>query len=93
MSDSEDANGSQYLPDTNQTVFIPNILATEGNWVWQDGVSAMPTLFNQPFSNWKSGTFDDVASNEWQDWAALDFNDSNGYWVDLNMNLTGYLMF
>ena len=84
LSDSEDANGTQYLPDTNQTVFIPNIFATEGNWVWQDGVSAMPTLFNQPFNNWKSGTFDDGASNLWQDWAALDFNDSNGYWVDLN---------
>ena len=25
LSDSEDANGTRYLPDTNQTVFIPNI--------------------------------------------------------------------
>ena len=75
-SDSGDANGSFYSSDSNQTTFLPNINATEGDWKWQDGND-----ISASYVNWKLGT---EPANSGQDYGALDFNDSNGSWVDLN---------
>ena len=85
-SDSEDANGSFYSPDTNQTTFLPNLLASEGTWKWQDGTAASFDLLTNPFLNWKTGTFTDTTPDpdDGQDYGAMDFNDQNGYWIDLN---------
>ena len=80
-SDSEDANGTQYFSDLNQTVFIPNIGASEGNWKWQDGTDAISGPFNPVYSNWKDDTPDD---NGTQDWGAMDFQDASANWIDLN---------
>ena len=81
-SDSEDANGTQYFSDLNQTVFIPNIGASEGNWKWQDGTDAISGPFNPVYSNWKDDTPDD---NGTQDWGAMDFQDASANWIDLNI--------
>jgi hypothetical protein len=80
-SDSEDADGTQYFSDLNQTVFIPNIGASEGNWKWQDGTDAISGPFIPVYSNWKDDTPDD---NGTQDWGAMDFQDSSAKWIDLN---------
>ncbi|MBT5717200.1 MAG: hypothetical protein HOI70_09815, partial [Opitutae bacterium] len=91
-SDSEDANGSIYSPDTNQTTFLPTLgdfmtgFVGEGNWKWQDGTPASFDLLTNPFLNWKNGTFTDTTPDpdDGQDYGAMDFNDQNGYWIDLN---------
>ena len=79
-SDSEDANGSVYSSDLNQTTFLPNINATEGDWKWQDGND-----ISASYVNWKLGTEPtNSGTAQLQDYGALDFNDSNGSWLDLN---------
>jgi len=85
-SDAEETNGTMYSTVTNQIVFIPNVLASEGTWMWQDGnfASFNANANPQPFVNWKTGTFTDAVANDYQDYGAIDFSDQNGFWVDLN---------
>ena len=72
-TDNEDTNGTVYDEDANVTTQTRVISATETNWKWLNGEA-------WGYENWKTGHTDNAA----KDFAALDWNDTNGTWVDLN---------
>ncbi|MFL2927327.1 MAG: lectin-like protein, partial [Opitutales bacterium] len=77
-TDNEDQNGSTYNQDTNISSEM-EINATEGDWKWLNGAD-----LNETYSNWLNLTEPNNTANPDQDYAAMDWSDTNGSWLDLN---------
>ncbi len=76
-TDNEDQNGSTWNNDTNLTSNL-EINATEGDWKWlEEGKDVNAS----GYSNWIG---DVEPNNANKDYAAMDFDDIEGNWTDLN---------
>jgi hypothetical protein len=78
-TDSIDQNGSSYDLDTN-TTSIFDLNATEGDWKWLSGEDVNQT----GFSKWEGGTEPNDALNIDRNFSAMDWNSTDGFWVDIN---------
>jgi hypothetical protein len=78
-TDNEETNGTRVDEETNTTVQDVDIGAEEGDWRWINGVDE-----NIFYENWKWGS--PVPSNATKDFAAIDWNtsDGNATWEDVN---------
>ena len=77
-TDNEDQNGSTYNQDTNISSEM-EINATEGDWKWLNGEDV-----NGTYSNWLNLIEPNNTAYPSQDYAAMDWSDTNGSWLDLN---------
>ena len=77
-TDAEDQNGTRYDEENNKTVNGVSINAFEGDgWRWINGKDE-----NISYHNWKWGSV--PPHNSTKDYAAMDWNETNGSWVDIN---------
>ena len=76
-TDNEDQNGSSWNDDTNTTSIL-EINATAGDWKWlAEGLD----VSDSGYSNWVNAV---EPNNTDKDYAAMDFENSEGNWTDLN---------
>jgi len=81
-TDNEDTLGTRFDDETNNTVQDVDIGAKEGDWRWINGEDETIS-----YENWKWGS--PAPSNATKDFAAIDWNtsDGNATWEDLNGTL------
>lgn len=72
-TDNDATMGTIYDEETNTTTQQLEINADEGTWKWLNGEEFS-------YANWAW----DTSNNETKDFAAIDWNDTNGTWVDIN---------
>ena len=75
-TDNDDTNGTVFDEDANLTTQTRIISANEGDWKWLNGASWVDAD-----ANWEDSPHIDDPN---KDFAALDWNDTNGTWADLN---------
>ncbi|NBQ34799.1 MAG: C-type lectin domain-containing protein, partial [Gammaproteobacteria bacterium] len=72
-TDNNATMGTIYDEETNTTSQQLEINADEGNWKWLNGEEFS-------YANWAW----DTSNNATKDFVAIDWNDTNGSWVDIN---------